>query len=123
MFSTCISSRNYFNNYQLKLPWRPPGVGDRLLITTTFFRSQRLNLLYVLIGQEDHLLIKTNFGRSPERSPWAVLTVIHIRTYVMDYFLVAYFFVVHSLPHLHTVTQLWHFIGRNCSVTVDPSPI
>jgi hypothetical protein len=32
---------------QLKLPWRPPGVGDRLLIMTTFVRSQRLNLLYI----------------------------------------------------------------------------
>jgi hypothetical protein len=31
--------------------------------------------------------------------------LINIRTYVKDYFLVAYYFVVHSLPHLHTVTQ------------------
>jgi hypothetical protein len=39
------------------------------------------------------------------------------------YFLVAYYFVVKSLPHLHTVSQSWHFIGRHCHVTFDPRPI
>jgi hypothetical protein len=45
--------------------------------------------------------------------------IINTRTYVKDYFLVAYCFVVHSLTHFHTVTQHWHFIGRNCSVTFE----
>jgi hypothetical protein len=43
-----------------------------------------------------------------------VKQIINIRTYVKDYFLVPYYFAVHSLPHLHTVMQQWNFIGRNC---------